>query len=143
MKYEKEIAESYKDLSKILATIGSGLFIAAGIGATFFSSSIRSALTMINQGYELSVENSTAIAQSNTTKLLQEGASHSIQSANSSLQMMFFLFNEGVLISCFSVYFWYKAHRIVEGRGQKIRLRLPALYFILGSISLLLASATI
>jgi hypothetical protein len=138
-----DIAESYRDLSKILATIGSGLFVAAGIGATFFSSSVNSALTMINQQYDLALENSTELVQSNTTALLQEGATESLHAAQGSVQMMFFLFSEGFLISILSVYFWYNSHEILKGKQIETSLKAPALIFIFGSAGLLLLSFTI
>ena len=139
----KDLAESYRDLAKLLATIGSGLFIAAGIGATFFSSSVSSALTLTNQGYDLALENSTALAKTNTTELIQEGASQSLQAANGSVQLMFFIFSQGVLVSCFSIYFWYNSHKVLKGEKKDLSLRKPAFGFLVGMVLLLLMALTI
>ncbi|MFB6182669.1 MAG: hypothetical protein ABEI78_01260 [Candidatus Nanohaloarchaea archaeon] len=138
-----DIAESYRDLSKILATIGSGLFVAAGIGATFFSSSINTTLSMVNQQFDLALKNNTELIQSNTTALLQEGASQSLQAANASIQLMFFLFGQGVLISGLSVYFWHESHRVLKGEKIEVSLKWPFLFFILGSIGIYISSRAI
>lgn len=141
MAQNSELAESYRDLSKILATIASGLLVAAGIGATFFSSSVSSALTLTNQGYDMALRNSTALAQTNTTELIQEGAFQSLQAANGSVQLMFFIFSQGILVSCFSIYFWYNSHKVLKGEKTDLSLRKPALGFLIGMM--LLSSFTI
>ena len=143
MSDSSDLAKSYRDLAKLLATIGSGLFIAAGIGATFFSSSIKSALSLTNQGYDLALENSTLVSQANTTGLIQEGVSSSLQAASLSVQLMFFLFNLGFLISCFSIYFWYNSHRVLKGEKREVSLRRPAIGFMISVAVLLLMSFTI
>lgn len=114
----KELAESYRDLSKILATIGGSVFVAAGLAATLFSSTLSSSL-MLN----------------NTTKNVVQA---SLDASIASLEFMLFLMGAGTFVCLFSLHFWRKSHKVLTGETRKVSLKAPIAGFVIGLIIILM-----
>jgi uncharacterized membrane protein YidH (DUF202 family) len=118
----ENVAESYRDLSKFYATISSGLFVATGIGASLFATSINSGLSLVRMGFQTPEKewiNATQSAE--VSKVLFESSISTLKASRYGFVIMMGTTIAAIILAGEGYYNWRKSHRILLDKPRRSR----------------------